>query len=106
MRVKLLSEHYLENISLKRGCRGSSESTHVKMSHCWKSHATAQLYYNSLEDSIHLAKDTGIDNVIIGLAPVLKIIFHQCVISYTCSQSNTGGSVHNRAISVRLATSI
>ena len=27
------------------------------------------------------------------LAPVLKIIFHQCVISYTCSQSYSGGSV-------------
>ena len=26
------------------------------------------------------------------LAPVLKIIFHQCVI-YTCSQSNSDGSV-------------
>ena len=27
------------------------------------------------------------------LAPVLKTFFHQCVISYTCSQSNSGGSV-------------
>ena len=27
------------------------------------------------------------------LAPVLKTIFHQCVISYTCSQSNSDGSV-------------
>ena len=27
------------------------------------------------------------------LAPVLKTIFHQCVISYTCSQSYSGGSV-------------
>ena len=28
-----------------------------------------------------------------GLAPVLKTIFHRCVISYTCSQSNSDGSV-------------
>ena len=28
-----------------------------------------------------------------SLAPVLKTIFHQCVISYTCSQSNSDGSV-------------
>ena len=28
----------------------------------------------------------------IRLAPVLKTIFHQCVISYTCSQSNSDGS--------------
>ena len=27
------------------------------------------------------------------LATVLKTIFHQCVISYTCSQSNSDGSV-------------
>ena len=30
MIVKLLTEHHLEFISLKGGCRGSSESTHVK----------------------------------------------------------------------------
>ena len=43
MLVKLLTEHYLEIQSLKGGCRGSSESTHVKVSNCWKSHATAHL---------------------------------------------------------------
>ena len=40
------------------------------------------------------------------LATVLKTIFHQCVISYTCSLSYSNGSVLNRAIRVRLATSI
>ena len=44
MIVKLLTEHHLEFLSLKGGCRGSSESTLVKMSNCWKSHAAAQLY--------------------------------------------------------------
>ena len=44
MIVKLLTEHHLEFLSLKGGFRGSSESTHVKMSHCWKSHALAQIY--------------------------------------------------------------
>ena len=38
--VKLLTEHHLEFLSLKGGCRGSSESTFVKMPHCWKSHVT------------------------------------------------------------------
>ena len=42
MIVKLLTEHQLEFLSLKVGCRGSSESTYVKMPHCWKSHALAQ----------------------------------------------------------------
>ena len=43
MIVKLLTEHHLEFLSLKGGCRGSSESTLVKMSNCWKSQALAQL---------------------------------------------------------------
>ena len=43
MIVKLLTEQHLEFLSLKGGCRGSSESTHVKMPHCWKSHAMAHL---------------------------------------------------------------
>ena len=31
MIVKLLPEHHLEFLSLKGGCRGSSESSHVKL---------------------------------------------------------------------------
>ena len=42
MIVELLTEHHLEFLSLKGGCGCSSESTHVKMPHCWKSYATAQ----------------------------------------------------------------
>ena len=38
MLVKLLTEHQLELLSLKGGSTGSSESTLIKMSHCWKSH--------------------------------------------------------------------
>ena len=38
MIVKLLTEHHLEFLSLKGG---SSKSTHVKIPHCWKSHALA-----------------------------------------------------------------
>ena len=43
MIVKLLTEHHLEFLSLKGGCRGSSESTHVKIPHCQKSHVMAQM---------------------------------------------------------------
>ena len=43
MIVKLLTERHLEFLSLKGGCTGSSESTLVKMSNCWKSHALAQI---------------------------------------------------------------
>ena len=45
MIVKLLTERHLEFLSLKGGCRGSSESTLVKMPHCWKSCATAHLLF-------------------------------------------------------------
>ena len=41
MIVKLLTEHHLEFLSLTGGCGGSSESTLVKMSNCWKSQSTA-----------------------------------------------------------------
>ena len=41
MSVKLLTEHNIEFLSLKGICTGSSESTLVKMQHCWKSHAAA-----------------------------------------------------------------
>ena len=46
MIVKLLTEHHLEFLSLKGDCRGSSESTHVKMSNCWKPHALAHMSCN------------------------------------------------------------
>ena len=44
MIVKLLTEYHLEFLSLKGGCRCSSESSHVKMPHCWNCHATAQMF--------------------------------------------------------------
>ena len=43
MIVKVQAERHLEFLSLKGGCAGSSESTLVKMSNCWKSHALAHL---------------------------------------------------------------
>ena len=47
MTVKLLTEHHLEFLSLKGGCTGSSESTLVKMPHCWKSNVATQLFWFS-----------------------------------------------------------
>ena len=56
MIIKLLTEHHLEFLSLKGGCRGSSESTHVKMPNCWKSHALAQIEFDLMLISFHEAK--------------------------------------------------
>ena len=46
MTVKLLTKHHLELLSLKGVCTGSSESTLVKMPHCWKSHVAAKIEYS------------------------------------------------------------
>ena len=45
MSVKLLTEHHLAFVSFKGGCKGSSESTLVKIPHCWKSHVAAHIYF-------------------------------------------------------------
>ena len=52
MSVKLLTEHHFEFLSLKGGRTGSSESTLVKMPHCWKSHVTVQLFYKGFENNL------------------------------------------------------
>ena len=52
MIVNLLTEHHLVFLSLKGGYTGSSESTLVKMLHCWKSHALAHRIFNKKKDKI------------------------------------------------------
>ena len=41
--IKLLTEHNLEFLILKGGHKRSSESTLVKMTHCWESHVAAHV---------------------------------------------------------------
>ena len=43
MYIELLTKHHLEFLSLKGDCTGSSESTLVKMPHCWKSRVMAHM---------------------------------------------------------------
>ena len=43
MTLKLLTEQHLQFLSLNEGCSDSSESTLIKVPHCWKSHVAAQL---------------------------------------------------------------
>ena len=56
MIVKLLTEHHLEFLSLKGGCRGSSEYTDVKMAHCWKSHALAHFIPLTSVSTLHITR--------------------------------------------------
>ena len=52
MTVKLLTEQNLQFLSLKGGCTCSSESTLVKIPHCWKSHVTAHIYTHLNQEGI------------------------------------------------------
>ena len=65
MTVKLLTELYLEFLSFNGGCRGSSESTLVKMQHCWKSHELAQLIKMTLIKRVRIDPVTG--TLVLGL---------------------------------------
>ena len=46
MTLRLLTRHHLEFLSLKGGYTGSSESTLVKMSYCWKSNDMAHFTFH------------------------------------------------------------
>ena len=59
MTVKLLTEQHLEFLSLKGGWAGLSESTLVKMPHCWKSHVTAHIESRSCDNGTY---STGIQS--------------------------------------------
>ena len=72
MTVKLLAEHQFEILHLKGGSTGSSESTQVKMPHCWKSHVIAHLSW--LVASI----------TILCMALIL-LVFSQCLLSLPLS---------------------
>ena len=70
MIVKLLTEHHLGFLSLEGGYKGSSESTHVKMPHCWKSHVAAHLYISTkFEISVYLT----VKKVITGLGFTFRL---------------------------------
>ena len=62
MIVKLLTEHRLEFLGLTGGCRGPSESTLVKMSICWKSHAVAHISLISLHSASYVRISSSVNN--------------------------------------------
>ena len=73
MSDKLLTEHHLEFLCLKGGCTGSSESTLVKMPHCWKSHVTAHLTFLSTHRHAARAQTSlGIWTVLLETSPLAK----------------------------------
>ena len=84
MIIKLLTEHHLEFLSLTGGCRGLSESTLVKMSNCWKSHAAAQILLHSVSpDHVHhtLTSNT------FAIIPCLSVVGKAALFYGTCTNS-------------------
>ena len=59
----LLSEHKLEFLCFTGGCTGSSESTHVKMPHFWKSHVPAHTIWPLTRENLSsvFANNKGAD---------------------------------------------
>ena len=71
MTVKLLNEQHLEFLGLKGGCTCLSESTLVKMPHCWKSHVAAHydhyqarecliLKFGNRNNLLHICKSSSL----------------------------------------------
>ena len=65
MTVKLLTEHHLEFLSLKGGCRGSYESTHIKMPHCTRLKLLIRSFLlKGMSNSIHEASASVFKDII------------------------------------------
>ena len=98
MSVKLPTEHHLEFLSLMGGCTGSSESTHVKFPHCWKSHVAAHIWasthvflYLSYMPPINAHAD--VTKKVRGLNSGLSFYFIHPYFMYVSSESS-GESAH------------
>ena len=59
MSVKLLTEHHLEFLSLKGGCKCPSESKLVKIPHFWKSSILFGLTSDSRPHLVDLQQNTS-----------------------------------------------
>ena len=79
MTIKLLTEHHLKFLGLTGGYAGSSESTLVKMPHCWKSHVAAQLYF-----SVQIF--TRESDIVMASIEASQLT--HCIICYIMDQSN------------------
>ena len=90
MSVKLLTEQHLVFLSLKGDCIGWSESTLVKIPHCWKSHVMAQLLWSirtkRTDVNIHLNHTERVYMSYIFLIYIKLLEFHYVTVtnSYTC----------------------
>ena len=84
MSVKLLTERHLEFLSLKRGYKGSSESTNVKIPLCWKSHVTAHLWLS--EPSVMSVSTSRVVSCceIADLLALFYLMFSWAFVTFPC----------------------
>ena len=68
-----MTEKQLEFLSLKGGCTGSSESTVVKMLHCWKSHVMT-----NIDTDKSLKRGIMADSYDIGRAVLVHSVNYAC----------------------------
>ena len=96
MSVRLLTEHHLEILRLKGGCKGLSESTLVKMQTCWKSHVIAQivlrfeLYVSQYIQVKHICTERSFHSFYVSIYHVLSCQPIVTVTSFFCLQSYQG----------------
>ena len=87
MTPRLLTKQHLESLSLKGGCTGSSESTLVKMPHCWKSHVVAHIYFTHVNSYFFI--DCGnLTDPTNGSVSFTLTTYNELV-SYTCDPGFT-----------------
>ena len=84
MSVKLLTEHHLKFLSLKGVCTGSSESTLVKMPHCWKSGVTAHL----ISILGHLSLTLLVKKIILVFEPLKNVLLTMFTLCLLLSSAN------------------
>ena len=86
--VKLLIELDLVFLSITGDCTGSSESTLVRMAHCWKSHVTVQTFLNTgprlqsvtcLATDACLTADPGVPSLIAAQSHTFMEIDHEII---------------------------
>ena len=96
--VKLLAEQNFEFLSLRGGCTGSSESTHVKMTHCWKSHVTAQI--SLIKKSYAQKPPLNAHPDVSSRTRGLNVYLSPCLCPYLVytSSEGSGESVHMRRL--------
>ena len=99
MSVKLLTEPQLECLSLKGGCRGSSKSTLVKMSNCWKSHAAAQFILSGFRPYLNHPLDYSV-HFLLCWSPLVNVVALTPVWPYVYSSRGLCESVASHCLMI------